>query len=51
MYKGVVSIRSECTIADEDDFQEVPIVYLTSKSRNIRKDLYNNLGGQNVPLI
>ena len=36
MYKGIVSIRSECTVTDEDDCQPQPLVDLTSKSRNIR---------------
>ena len=36
MYKGIVSIRSECTTADGDDCQEKPLVDLISKPRNIR---------------
>ena len=36
MYKGIVSIRSECTVTDRDDCQPQPLIDLTSKSRNIR---------------
>ena len=50
MYKGVVSIRSECTIADGDDCQEKPLVDLTAKSKNIRVLTSEDLKDVPIPL-
>ena len=36
MYTGVVTIRSECTSADNDDCEQKPLIDLTSKSKNTR---------------
>jgi hypothetical protein len=48
MYKGIVSIRSECTTAEGDDCQPQPLVDLRSKSRNIR--LLNSEDFKDIPI-
>ena len=45
MYKGIISIRSECTILDKEDCSPLPLVDLTSESINfnqINSDMFKN---------
>ena len=48
MYKGVVSIRSECITTDGDDCQQQTLIDLTSKSRKIR--LLNPEDFKDIPI-
>ena len=50
IYKGVVSIRSECTTADQDDCQEKPLIDLTAKSKNVRALTSEDLKDIPIPL-
>ena len=49
MYKGFVSILSECTVVDDNDCEPQKLVDLTSEQKNLR--LLNSENFKNVPLV